>query len=374
MTLDEQRPENTRTYTHARAPSLAHQHWRLCTAKMAAGILCMHVTMYDSPPLSLSHTHKHTSAPAPLRYVSMGKSYAYIATSLIYVFVFFAVIFGIFGLVLTLLLCRPNPDDGSDVSRMGCCMTQTSWCSSSCSIVLLAFLGIIFYILSIAIGDTCYTIDNIPKVGFNAYFGKIIPPMGGMEPVKIMDACWQGKDVLPILGIEVPKNVSGSFDTSKIDSLDVDFKMGDDWDTYKASIEKAGAADTKAAVTAIDDKISEIKTAGVKLKKDVPATVNTAFTSVDTALTAATTAVSDCGFIADIYRSFSSALCQDGLEGLLWMTLATLIVAWCCFPMIITSILINIRNSGLGQKGTILHSGHAPRPGMEDGTRGNPST
>jgi hypothetical protein len=308
----------------------------------------------------------------------MGKNYAYIATSLIYVFVFFAVIFGIFGLFLTLCLCRPKIEENpADVSRMGCCMTQTSWCSSSCSIVLLAFLGIIFYILSIAIGDTCYTIDNIPKVGFNAYFGKIIPPMGGMEPVKIMDACWQGKDVLPILGIEVPKNVSGSFDTSKIDSLNLDFKI-DGWDTYTASIEKAGAADTKAAVKDINDKISEITTAGVKLQTGVPATVNTAFTSVDAALTAATAAVSDCGFIADIYRSFSSALCQDGLEGLLWMTLATLIVAWCCFPMIITSILINIRTSGLGQKGTIIRGSIAPRPGTEGGSRmaatGNLST
>ena len=72
----------------------------------------------------------------------MGKQYTYTATSLIYVFVFFSIIFGLVGLLLNLCLCRPNTGvDPYDVSKSGCCMTQMSCCSSMTSIWLLSFLG-----------------------------------------------------------------------------------------------------------------------------------------------------------------------------------------------------------------------------------------
>merc|ERR1712146_820669 len=136
---------------------------------------------------------------------------------------------------------------------------------------------------------------------------------------------------------------------------------------YKAMLEDAGDDKTKVKTANIDNLVSTIKTKGTNLKDGVLSDVETQFPPIDAALAAASASVSDCGFIAEIYTSFSGALCNNALEGLLWMTLSTMFVAWMMLPMIICAILVNVRMSGLGQAGKNLRDGPIGpgRPGTQ---------
>ena len=308
-------------------------------------------------------------------YLAMGKDYAYYATAIFYVFVFFSVFFGLFG-IIALMLCKPtvnpNPSEGGvKVAKFGCCLTQCSWLNAMAFMMMLSLIGLFFFIFSLVVGDMCYTVDNIPKVGFDNYFGDLMKGMGGnssggmqMNPIAIVDTCWTGGDVLPALGISLPANgTSGSFDTSQID------KMGDDvnklslgeLDAQKSALVNASAG-FAAKIDDIDKKLADIKSDVLTIQTGLKSSLQVGLGKVDAALAGTMTKLNDCGFIKDIYMGFSNALCQDGLEGLLWMTLGTLLVVWCGIPMLITSIFINIRMSGLGQHGKIMKDCDGPAP------------
>jgi len=314
------------------------------------------------------------------QYLAEYKPMFSMATSIMYVFVFLAIFFGLFGIIFN-MLCKPNPDHHHEVAKWGCCFTQCSWMNSLAFIALLSFIGILFFIISLVVGDTCYTLDNIPKVGFENYLGNTMKGMGGgsdgggggMNPIAILDTCFSGGDVLPALGIKLPANgTAGSFDTTEIDSMGSDIatlSLGS-LDAQKTKMEEAGDADTKKAIDNIDALLAEVKTSVVTIKAGLKSSLTVGLGKVDVALVVTVAKLNDCGFIKDIYTGLTDALCQDGLEGLLWMTLGTLIVVWCGFPMIITSILINIRMSGLGQYGkTRGLDGSGPA-----GRNNNPST
>ena len=313
------------------------------------------------------------------KYLAEYKPMFSMATSIMYVFVFLAIFFGLFGIIFN-MLCKPNPDHHHDVAKWGCCFTQCSWLNSLAFIALLSFIGILFFIISLVVGDTCYTLDNMPKVGFEDYLGDVMKGMGGgggdggggMNPIAILDTCFSGGDVLPALGIKLPANgTAGSFDTTEIDSMGSDIatlSLGS-LDAQKAKMEDAGDANTKKAIDDIDVMLADVKASVVTIKAGLKSSLTVGLGKVDVALGVTVAKLNDCGFIKDIYTGLTDALCQDGLEGLLWMTLGTLIVVWCGFPMIITSILINIRMSGLGQYGKTRGLDRGP-----SGRKNNPST
>ena len=313
--------------------------------------------------------------------VAVVKRYTQGGVAGTFVFTYIAVLFGLIGLV-AMLICKPQIGADTEypkTNKCGCLCTQWSWmCGGQLSLLLLSLIGIAIFVLAIVIGETCYSFGQMPSNpdGFNAYLGTLLPAFSigssgaTLRSADLLTRCYRGTSVFDLINLTLPANLTDQINLDQINSLAAAPNMGD-WNTQKAQINQLDTVPSTRtpttpgdtftqATTNIDNQIASLTASATAIKSSVgnaasPAGSDTLFaklTAVDAAIPGIRTAVDDCGFFRTTYDEINQALCQKGLSGSLWIALCAWLVGVFGIGMMFSSIVINIRMSGLGQWGT----------------------
>ena len=316
------------------------------------------------------------------------QQYTYVAGAVPYVFFFITLVFGIAAVIGMLTCCKPDSSSDAGYPRYTRCFhaMQCSWVCSLGTMLFLGLGGIVFYVLALALGDSCYTLENMPKVGFNTYIGPLMPqsttssigggsgPAGLQQPGKILDACYNSDaNIMKAIGLELPNDIETKLQSAlgSVSTLQMGDLAGDTWLTNYQNIQDANVATLTAAATGVDALIKEISADGAAIQTDVN---NIDLKTITSSLKGIEDSVNACGWMRTVYDGTITGLCNEGLEGLLWVTLSSALVGWFSFPLIILSIVINVRMSGIGQFGYWKRSGGIGSSSGTSTAAVNPST
>jgi len=305
--------------------------------------------------------------------LTVVNQYTYLGASADHALEFLAILFGLIGIV-SMYICRPQTDGATypQVAKVGSHCMRASWVFTVFFMLLYGLIGFLPVFLSIAVGDTCYVIKEMPS-DFQGYLGKIIPPFTiKMETetvtvnlISVLQKCYDGAPLADAIPLD-------KF-TDQLDDLNKMFdKASDipavtlppaDWDASKDQVKCAVCTVPPAecsdktclnqVITSMDkldtdmralkDAVNNLKGKDLDDTKAVTGKVKTAILGFKTDV--------KCKFVTDLYDGLANAMCQNGLEGTLWIALTMVIIGWCGFPMLICAILINIRMGGVGQRG-----------------------